>query len=175
MGQPANQPIQPQSFLAGYDPSRPLAAVSPGTVLANGQLFASHIFTVLKTLGTGLNESGLLDLAARAFGDVTGVRPTATEVDILRKIVGTVLNPNSDSNRPGTTDTRPTTTSVDTSGGSVVEVVVPPVVKVLVSTGSGTDTSAPETPVTPATPAPSTSGGTQLEQPIPPNATPPAP
>lgn len=168
----AGQPSQSQQFLAGYDNNAPLAAVGPGMLLSNSQLVASHIFQNLRKFGAGLDESGLLDLAARLLGDATGIRPVGSDVDALRKIVTRFRSEGS-----GTTGTLPVPATGNTGAtvvadGSTVTITAPPGVRVLVIQGGRSGGSA------------GADAGNQAVRPddtdvpqqptIPPSATPPA-
>jgi len=75
------------SFLAGYRDDGPIVPVAAGTPLVDGQLFGSHVFGVLDRFGRGLDRSGLVALAERAFVDAAGVAPTIAEREALGRIV----------------------------------------------------------------------------------------
>lgn len=172
-GPAAGQPSQAQGYLGAYDDAAPLAAVAPGMVLANSQLVASHIFQNLRKFGAGLDESGLLELAARLLGDATGIRPTGSDLDALRKIVRRFR-----SEMGGAGGTLPITGTGNTGAsvttdGSTVQVVAPPGVRVLVIQGGrGGGNAAADARGNQAIP----SDDTDVPQrpTLPPSATPPA-
>lgn len=201
-GPAAGQPAQSMSYLGAYDNNAPLAAIPPGTVLANSQMIAGHIFQNLRKFGAGLDESGLLDLAARLLGDATGIRPTGSDIDALRKIVGRFRSEGGGGggNGGGTlpvTGTNTGTTVV--ADGSTVTITAPPGIRVLVIQGGrsggnadagagvdagnrpiGNDAGVTNQPPLPATGTPTprqapASRQSDAEAPPPPDAPPPAP
>lgn len=149
------------SVLSGYDPSAPIAPVSPGTVLSNGHLFGSHIYQVLRQFGAGLERSGLIDVAIRAFLDASGVIPNSTDRAILEQIVGRFERTNGSLEAEhasagvgsGTT-TSGTTTSTSgtaTTGANVIRIVI-------------TIEAPPETQIQTATNKPGTPSSSKTER-----------
>jgi hypothetical protein len=142
----------PASLLAGFNENAAIPAISPGTVLSNGQLFGSHILQHLRKFGAGLDKSGLLNLASKAFVDAAGFLPGNADVAILEKIVGMVLPQNKATlSGPGAAETNSNTQVTTLSDGTTVfritvTVEVPPGFKVQTSTGQETPNDKPPGP-----------------------------